>query len=158
MIQWILAIWSLVPLPFLKPAWTSGSFQFTYCWSLAWRILSITLLACEVNYIPENSSCWEYGVKMYILRTWEEWGPLITKVQFSSQFLSRTSSNTLLSWPALTILQVTPSCTVPWEVSKGLGASLEQRWFVQWLSGYTGGRYHSNDTGTCNIHVDFQNK
>ena len=46
MIQQTLAIWSLVPLPFLKPAWTSGSSQFTYCWSLAWRILSITLLAC----------------------------------------------------------------------------------------------------------------
>ena len=46
MIQWMLAIWSLVPLPFLKPAWTSGSSQFTYCWSLAWRILSITLLVC----------------------------------------------------------------------------------------------------------------
>ena len=25
MIQWMLEIWSLVPLPFLKPAWTSGS-------------------------------------------------------------------------------------------------------------------------------------
>ena len=37
-IQWMLAIWSLVPLPFLNPAWTSGSSQFTYCWSLAWRI------------------------------------------------------------------------------------------------------------------------
>ena len=36
MIQRMLAIWSLVPLPFLKPAWTSGSSQFTYCWSLAW--------------------------------------------------------------------------------------------------------------------------
>ena len=46
MIQWMLAIWSLVPLPFLKPAWTSGISWFTYCWSLAWRILSITLLAC----------------------------------------------------------------------------------------------------------------
>ena len=31
MIQRMLAIWSLVPLPFLKPAWTSGSSQFTYC-------------------------------------------------------------------------------------------------------------------------------
>ena len=45
MIQLMLAIWSLVPLPFLKPAWTSGSSWFTYCWSLAWRILSMTLLA-----------------------------------------------------------------------------------------------------------------
>ena len=41
------AIWSLVPLPFLKPAWTSGSSTwtsgswFTYCWSLAWRIWAL---------------------------------------------------------------------------------------------------------------------
>ena len=44
MIQQMLAIWSLVPLPFLKPAWTSGSSQFAYCWSLGWRILSTYLL------------------------------------------------------------------------------------------------------------------
>ena len=49
MIQRMLAIRSLVPLPFLKPAWTSGSSWFMYCWSLAWRILSITLLACEMS-------------------------------------------------------------------------------------------------------------
>ena len=49
MIEQILAIWSLVPLPFLNPAWTSGSSRFTYCWSLAWRILSITLLKCEMR-------------------------------------------------------------------------------------------------------------
>ena len=47
----MLAIWSLVPLPFLNPAWTSGSSQFMYCWSLAWRILSITLLVCEMRAI-----------------------------------------------------------------------------------------------------------
>ena len=50
-IQRMLAIWSLVPLPFLKPAWTSGDSRFTYCWSLAWRILSITLLVCEMSVI-----------------------------------------------------------------------------------------------------------
>ena len=38
MIQWMLAIWSLVPLPFLKPPWTSGSSRFTYCRSLGWEI------------------------------------------------------------------------------------------------------------------------
>ena len=47
----MLAIWSLGPLPFLNPAWTSGCSQFTYCWSLTWRILSITLLAWEVRAI-----------------------------------------------------------------------------------------------------------
>ena len=40
MIQRMLAIWSLVPLPFLNPACTSGSSQFKYCWSLARSILS----------------------------------------------------------------------------------------------------------------------
>ena len=51
MIQRMLAIWSLVPLPFLNPAWTSGSSQFMYCWSLAWIILSIPLLVCEMSAI-----------------------------------------------------------------------------------------------------------
>ena len=53
MIQRMLAIWSLVPLPFLKPAWTSGSSRFTHCWSLAWRILSITLLVCVMSAIVQ---------------------------------------------------------------------------------------------------------
>ena len=48
MIQKMLAIWSLAPLLFLHQAHISGSFQFMYCWSLAWRILSITLLAGEM--------------------------------------------------------------------------------------------------------------
>ena len=49
MIQQMLAIWPLVPLPFLNPAWTSGSSLFTYCSSLAWRVLTITLLAYEIE-------------------------------------------------------------------------------------------------------------
>ena len=32
MIQWILAIWSLVPLPFLNPTCTFGSSSFIYFW------------------------------------------------------------------------------------------------------------------------------
>ena len=48
-IQWMLAIWPLVHLPFLNPSWTSGSSQFTYCWSLAWRILIITSTWDECN-------------------------------------------------------------------------------------------------------------
>ena len=45
MIQKMLAIWSLVLLPFLNPVCISGCSWFTYCQSPAWRILSITLLA-----------------------------------------------------------------------------------------------------------------
>ena len=54
MIQQMLAIWSLVPLPFLNPACTSGSSQVTYCWSIAGRILSMTLLACEMSAIVQK--------------------------------------------------------------------------------------------------------
>ena len=50
-IQRMLVIWSLVPLPFLNPAWTSGNSWFTYYWCQAWRILSIILLACEMSTI-----------------------------------------------------------------------------------------------------------
>ena len=50
-IQGMLAIWSLVPLPFLNPACTYGSSQFKNCWSLVWGILNITLLACEMSTI-----------------------------------------------------------------------------------------------------------
>ena len=57
MIQRILAIWSLVPLTFLNSAGISGSLQFTYCWSLAWRILSIIFLACEMS---ANVAVWAF--------------------------------------------------------------------------------------------------
>ena len=36
---------------FSKSSLKSGRSQFTYCWSLTWRILSITLLVCEMSAI-----------------------------------------------------------------------------------------------------------
>ena len=54
-IQQILAISSRVPLPFLNPVWTSGSSRFMHYWNLAWRILSITLLACKMSAIVWQS-------------------------------------------------------------------------------------------------------
>ena len=50
-IQFMLAIWSSVPLPFLNPVCTSASFQFMYCWNLAWGILNVILLACKMSAI-----------------------------------------------------------------------------------------------------------
>ena len=43
---------------FLNPAWTSESSWFTYCWSLAWRILSITLLECEMSATGSFNILW----------------------------------------------------------------------------------------------------
>ena len=37
MIQWMMAIWSLVHLPFLNSAWIYRISQFMCCWRLAWR-------------------------------------------------------------------------------------------------------------------------
>ena len=48
MIQWMLAIWSLVPPTFLNPACISEYSWFRHFWSLAWKILNIILLAYEV--------------------------------------------------------------------------------------------------------------
>ena len=53
----VLVIWSPVPLPFLNPAWPSGSSWFMYCWSLAWTILSITLLVYEMSAIVQWFEC-----------------------------------------------------------------------------------------------------
>ena len=74
MIQQMLAICSLVPLPFLKPAWISGSSRFTYCWSLARGLLSITLLACEMMEL-----CGSLSILWHCLSLGLEW-----KLTFSS--------------------------------------------------------------------------
>ena len=51
MIQQMLAIWSLVPLPFLNPAWTSGSSHTVETWlGKFWA-----LLACEMSAIVQLS-------------------------------------------------------------------------------------------------------
>ena len=44
----------------------SGSSRFMYCWSLAWRILSITLLACEVS---ANVQYFEHSLVLPFFRT-----------------------------------------------------------------------------------------
>ena len=45
------------PMPFLNPSWTSASSQFTYCWSMTWRILRITFQVCEMSAIVH---CFEH--------------------------------------------------------------------------------------------------
>ena len=61
MTQQMLTSLSLDPLSFLNPTCTSGSSQFTYCWSLAWTILSISVLACEKRVIVQE---FEYSLTL----------------------------------------------------------------------------------------------
>ena len=44
----------MFPQPFLNTAWIPRSSWFMYCWSLAWRILSITWLECEMSAIVQQ--------------------------------------------------------------------------------------------------------
>ena len=74
MIQRMLAVWPLILLPFLKPAWTSGSSQFIYCWSLAWRVLSIIY-----EHVRGAQLCGSLSILWYRLSLGLEW-----KLTFSS--------------------------------------------------------------------------
>lgn len=56
-IQWLLAIWSLIPMPLQNPACTSWNSQFTYSWSLAWR-----------DFVHYLANMWdEYNCSDYVL-------------------------------------------------------------------------------------------
>ena len=72
--QQMLTIWSLFSLRFLNPAWTSGNAWFMCCWSLAWRILSITLQRVRWVHL-----CGSLNILWHCLSLWLE-----GKLTFSS--------------------------------------------------------------------------
>ena len=43
-------IWSVVPLPFLTPAWTSGSSRFTYCWKPSLKDFEHNLVSLQIKH------------------------------------------------------------------------------------------------------------
>ena len=77
----MLAIWSPVPLPFLNTAWESVSSQFTSWWSLAWRILSITLLVCEMSAL-----CGSLSILWHCLSLGLEWKLTISSPVATAEF------------------------------------------------------------------------
>ena len=115
MSQQMLAIWSLVPLPSLNPAWTSGSSWFTYCWILAWRILSITNMWDECNSVV----VWAF---FYIAFLWdwnENWPfpalwPLLSLPNEYYSALKRNACDSLLmTWTNLEPI-------IEWSMSENL--------------------------------------
>ena len=85
MIQWLLAFWSLAPLPFLNPSWTSGSSQLTYCWSWYrefWAFLpqhekSVQLcsslmffgIGMKTDLFQSSGHCWVFQICWHIERS-----------------------------------------------------------------------------------------
>ena len=91
---------------FSKPICTSGSSQFMYCWSLAWRTLNLTLLACEMSAIVwwfEHSSALPFfGIGM--------------KTDFSSRVATAVFQ---ICW-YIECSTVTASCFRIWNRSAGI--------------------------------------
>ena len=158
-IQQILAIWSLVPLPFLKPAWTAGSSWFTDCWSLAWRILSIALLACEMNTIvwyyehslalpffgigmktdlfQSHGHCWVFQICWHIECS-----------TFTSSFRTWNSSTGIPSPPlALFVVMLPKACLTSHSRMSG------SRWVItpSWLSGSWRSFLYSSSVYSCHL-------
>ena len=83
-VQWVLATWSLVPPPFLKPARSSGSSPFTNYGALAWRSLSISLLGHEIRAILRQF--WTFFGIAFLWDWNEDWPwnlPVATSNSFS---------------------------------------------------------------------------
>ena len=59
----MLVIWFLVPLPFLNPTWTSGSSQFTHCWSLAWNFEHYFTSVWDEYQLRLSAKCHFQGLK-----------------------------------------------------------------------------------------------
>ena len=99
----MLAIWTLVPLTFLKTAWTSGSSQFTSCWSLAWRIWAF--LCYHVRWVQ---LCGGLNILWHCLSLGLEW-----KLTFSSPVTTTEFSK------FAGILSAAPSFRI-WKSSTGI--------------------------------------
>ena len=115
MILWMLAIWSLVPLPFLNPAWPSGSSWFTYCWSLAWRILISSLSLRSSLSAAAFVQTFHIGycddLSISVLSPWQVILP-ITMTFLNYKFDFVTSLHTFL----LSIPYCLPSQLITWSV------------------------------------------
>ena len=102
----LLAIWSVVPLTFLNLAWTCVISQFMYCWNLAWRIFSITLLECDMNGRTKRKGM---GNRLQIFCGLGDQIWPCTAKEVSSLSLTYSIS-TLGRWPCL--LPISISCAV----------------------------------------------
>ena len=70
---------------FLNPAWTSGSSHLIYCWSLAWRILSINLLTCEMSAMSV-SLCGRLNILWHCLSLGLEWKLIFSSPMATAEF------------------------------------------------------------------------
>ena len=143
MIQLMLEIWSLVPLPFLNQSCTSESSQFTYCWSLVWSILSITLLACEmsaiVQYFEHSLPLPFFGIGMKT----DLFQSCVATIKLS-KWIILWSNNLVFEWVDSKIQGIFPT--------QGLNLGLHCRWILYYLTHQGSPFYFSNTIIPCYIY------
>ena len=84
----------------LKPAWTSGGSRFTYCWSLAWRILTCSVSDDEnTEYNSIAAYRWDQEPQLWYVNFYHLFRPFIEKRRFylSCQWIWNTAWGSLLS-------------------------------------------------------------
>ena len=57
---WMVGIWSLVLLPFLKPAWTSGSSWFMYCYKSYVYPMLKSIKHTVVSFLQSTICMWKW--------------------------------------------------------------------------------------------------
>ena len=141
---------------FSKSSWTSGSSQFTYCWSLAW-ILSITLIPCEMRAIVwwfEYSLAFPFfGIGMKTFNLWPCWVFQICWHIECSTFTTSSfriwNSSTGIPSPPLTLFMVMfPKAHLTLH-SRVSGS----RWGItlSWLSGSSRSFLYSSSVYSCHL-------
>ena len=152
MIQWMLAIWSLVLLTFLNPAWTSGSSPFTYCWSLAWRIFEHYFVSVwdECNYVVlwaffGISFLWEWNENWPFPVLW----PLLSfpnLLAYWVQRLKQLNWNSITSLTLFVVMFPKAHLTSPSRMSGS-------RWAItpSWLSGSWRSFVYSSSVYSCHL-------
>ena len=147
-------------LSFLKPAWTSGSSLSMYCWNLAWRILSITLLACQMNAIVqqfEHSLALPFfgiGMKTDLFQSCGHcWVfQICWRIECStftaSSFRTWNSSTGILSPPLALFLMMLPKAHLTSHSRKS-----GSRWVItsSWLSGSWRSFLYSSSVYSCHL-------
>ena len=154
-----MSVWSL---PFLNPAWSSGSSWFMYCWSLAWRILSITLLACKCNCVvvwiffgipflydwDENWLFQSYGHCWVFQIFWH-----IEYSTFTVSSFRIWNSSTRIPWPSLALFVV----MFPKAQLTSHPRISGPRWVItpSWLPGSLRSSLHSSFVYFCHLFLTF---
>ena len=153
----MLAIWSLVPLPILNSAWTSGSSWFMYHWSLTCRILSFTWLVCEMSAIVQQFDtlwhCLSLGLKWKLTfsspvatAVFQIWWHIEWNTLTASSFRIWNSSTGILSPPlALFVVMFSKAHLSSHSRMSGF------RWVItpSWLSGWWRSFLYSSSVYSC---------